>query len=145
MASNASEALGAQEFAGSFVSPKGLTKKMTGATAAGMVGGIAGRLVADKAIARDPAAPAFGNLGYLAVTATEFAIVKGKSGLFKPSVGTEVFVRVPRAEIASAAIEGKMLTGLLTITFTDGVSWQFEVPKVHRGTAEHLVAVLNTH
>jgi hypothetical protein len=145
MASNASEALGAQELAGCFVSPKGLTKKVTGATAAGMVGGIAGRLAADKALGREAAAPAFGTLGYLAVTAAEFAVVKGKSGLMKPSVGSEVFARVPREQIASALLDGKMLTAELTISFSDGGSWQFEVPKVHRNNAERMVALLNGH
>jgi hypothetical protein len=141
MASNASEVLGAQEIAGCFVSPKGLTKKMTGATAAGMVGGVAGRMAADKALGTE-AAPTFGTVGYLAVTAAEFALVKGKTGLMKPSVGNEVFARVPRDQIVSVDLDAKMLTAALKIGFVGGGAWEFEVPKMHRKNAEHLVQVL---
>jgi hypothetical protein len=141
VATNASEALGAQELAGCFVSPKGLTKKVTGATAAGMVAGVAGRAAANTALGTQ-AAPNFGMVGYLAVTATEFAIVKGKTGLLKPSVGSEVVARVPREQITAVELDGHMLTAALKIGFADGGSWLFEIPKMHRKNAEQLIRVL---
>jgi hypothetical protein len=141
MAATASEALSAQELAGCFVSPKGLTKKLTGATAAGMVAGVAGRLAADQVLGAE-GAPSFGTLGYVAATATELAIVKGKSGLLKPSVGSEVIARVPRDQIASVELDRHMLTAGLKVVFAAGGWWEFEVPKVHRGAAENLVRVL---
>jgi hypothetical protein len=141
-AKDASQALGAQELAGCFVSPKGLTKKVTGATAAGMVGGIAGRMAANKAFGAD-GAPNFGGIGYLAVTPTEFAIVKGKVGAFKPSVGTEVIARVPRDQINSVQLDAKLATAALKIGFIGGGEWEFEVPKIHRKNAELMVRALN--
>jgi hypothetical protein len=142
-AKNASAVLGAQEIAGSFVSPKGLTKKLTGSTAAGMLGGVAGRMVADATLGAE-GAPPFGNIGYVAVTATEFAIVKGKTGLMKPSVGTDVIARAPRDQIQAAVLDGGMLKAALIVTFLGGGSWEFEVPKVYRGTAEYVVQVLSS-
>jgi hypothetical protein len=144
MASDASALLGAAELAGSFVSPKGLTKTMTGATAAGVVGGLAGRLVAGQVSSRrSPAAPSFGQIGYIAVTAEEFAIVRGKTGLMKPSVGKDVVERVPRSEIAGAELGAGMLKAPLIIRFVDGGSWEFEIPKVYRKTAARVADVLN--
>ncbi len=35
-----------------------------------------------------------------------------------------------------------MLKAALTFGFTDGSSWQFEIPKVYRRTAEHVVRTL---
>jgi hypothetical protein len=141
VATNASEALGAQELAGCFVSPKGLTKKVTGATAAGMVAGVAGRAAANQALGSE-GAPTFGGVGYVAVTAAEVAIVKGKTGLLKPSVGKDVIARVPREQVASVDLEPHMLTAKLKIGFTDGGWWEFEIPKMHRNAAEQMVRVL---
>jgi hypothetical protein len=144
MAGDAADVLGAPELAGSFVSPKGLTKRMTGIAAAGVVGGVAGGMAAQ---ARSTAkgfdgAPPFGAIGYVAVTAGEVAIVKGKTGLLKPKVGTEVVARAPRSEVASAELEGGALKAALTIRFADGGWWEFEVPKVYRKTAEQVVNAL---
>ncbi|MGO8959658.1 MAG: hypothetical protein ACLQFR_20165 [Streptosporangiaceae bacterium] len=142
MATNAADVLGMPELAGCFVSPKGLTKKMTGATAAGMVAGVAGRVAASASAGRG-AAPSFGAVGYVAVTAAEVAIVKGKMGALKPSVGTEVIARVRREQVASAELQPGMLKAALKIGFVDGGGWEFEVPKVHRKNAGHVVHVLN--
>jgi hypothetical protein len=139
---NATDVLGMPELAGCFVSPKGLTRKMTGATAAGLVGGVAGRMIADAATERGGAAPSFGSLGYVAVTATEIAIVKGKVGLMKPSVGNQVIARVPRGRVSSANLDPGVLKAALRIGFADGSSWEFEVPKVHRRNAEMVVRAL---
>jgi hypothetical protein len=141
MATNASDGLGAHELAGCFVSPKGLTKKMTGATAAGLVAGVAGRMAADRALGAE-GAPSFGTLGYVAVTGSELAIIKGKMGMLKPSVSEEIIARVPREQITSVVLDGGMLKAELTIGFAGGGSWEFEVPKVHRKNAELVVRAL---
>jgi hypothetical protein len=123
------------------VSPKGLTKNVTGATAAGMVGGIAGRVVADRAL-QPGGAPAFGNIGYVVATAADVVIAKGKTGMMKPKVTNEIVASRPRAEIASVGLDPHMLTATLTIAFADGDAWTFEVPKAHRAGAQRVVQVL---
>jgi hypothetical protein len=144
MASDASEALGAPEVAGTFVSPKGLTKRMTGIAAAGAVGGVVGGMAAaGRSGAKGfEGAPPFGTIGYVAVSASEVAIVRAKTGLLKPKVGSEVVARAPRSEVASAELEGGALKAALRIGFADGGWWEFEVPKIYRKTAEQVVGAL---
>jgi hypothetical protein len=89
-------------------------------------------------------APYFGDIGYVAVTADVVAIVKGKHGLFKPKVGTEVIARAPRADLAGAELDGGMLKAALRFDFADGSSWEFEIPKIYRGTAEQVVRLLKS-
>jgi hypothetical protein len=141
VAKDASEALGTAELAGCFVSPKGLTKKVTGATAAGMVAGVAGRAVVNATVGAE-AAPSFGSIGYVAVTPAEIAIVAGKTGAFKPSLGNQVIARVGRDQISSVTLDGGMLKAALKIGFVDGGVWEFEIPKVHRKGAELVVQAL---
>src|SRR5690242_9936896 len=101
MASDASQALGAQEIAGTFVNPKGLTKKMT-ASAAGSelgaaIGSVAANLIADRSSGAAAEMPSFGRVGYLAVTDAELALVKTKTGAFKMKISDEILARVPRS------------------------------------------------
>jgi len=53
MADDASIALGAPQIAGTLVNPKGLTKKMTAATAGGQIGGAVGSLAASVIAGKD--------------------------------------------------------------------------------------------
>jgi hypothetical protein len=143
VADDASVALGAQQLAGTFVSPKGLTKRMTGDAAMKQVGkAITGSAVSPGTGGGYGGAPAFGNVGYVAVTADEIAIVQGKTGAMKPKVGSEVIARNPRSSIASVELEPHMLTAALKIGFADGSSWEFEVPKKYRPTAQEVVRAL---
>jgi len=144
MAADASQALGAPEIAGSFVMPKGMTRKMTMGAAGSVVGGAVGSVAAQAlgGSLKHEGAPPFGRVGYVAVTANEIAIVKGKTGMFKAKVGNEVVARAPRSEIASSELDGKMLKAKLKIEFSDGGWWEFEVPKANRKTAEKVVSAL---
>jgi len=144
MADDASKALGSPQTAGTFVSPKGLTKRLTGVAAGGAVGGVAGGMAA-MAAASGPyqGAPQFGTVGYVAVTEAEVAVLRGKMGLLKPKVGEDVVGRVARSEIASAELDGGALKAAMRIDFSNGDSWEFEVPKIHRKTAEQVVRALN--
>jgi hypothetical protein len=144
MAADATEALGAPEIAGSFVSPKGLTTRLTGAAAAGMVGGVVGRAAVTHISQKHEGAPSFGTIGYVAVTADEVAIVRGKTGLMKPKVGAEVVARVPRSEVASVELDPGALKAALKIGFVNGGWWEFEVPKIYRKTAQQVVQTLNS-
>ncbi len=143
MADDASGALGSPQIAGTFVSPKGLTKRMTGDAAMRAVGrGITGSAVAPGTHGPYDGAPSFGTVGYVAVTDDELAIVQGKTGAMKPKVGSEVIARVARSAISSVQLEPHTLTASLKIGFADGGSWEFEVPKKYRPTAQEVVRAL---
>jgi len=146
MADDASTALGAQELAGTFVNPKGMTKKATAAVTGQVAGGMAGTLAANMATggaySGTPEVPNFGRVGYLAATDSELALVKTKTGAFKMKIGDEVLARVPRSEIASTDLdEGRMLSHL-KIEFSDGVAWEFDIPKQAKKSTQELVRAL---
>ena len=143
MGQDAEKTLGSPEVAGTFVSPKGLTKQLTTRAAGGEFAGIAGTVAAVAATSGPyQGAPQFGTVGYVAVTETDVAVVRGKMGLLKPKVGDDVVGRVARDDVVSAELDGGALKAALRIDFADGGSWEFEVPKIHRKTAEKVVRAL---
>jgi len=146
MADDATAALGASEIAGTMVNPKGMTKKVTASVAGGQVAGVAGNLVAGlatgSAYGGAPDVPNFGRVAYVAASADALAIVKTKSGAFKMKVTDESLATVPRSEIASAELDQGKLLSHLTIVFNNGVTWEFDIPKAAKKTAQGLVTAL---
>lgn len=146
MASDASLALGAPEIAGTFVNPKGFAKKMTASVAggqlAGAVGSVAATAIAGRSSRRAPDLPSFGRVGYVAVSEHEVAVVKVKVGAIKAKISGETLARAPREEVASAELDKGMLLSHLTIAFSDGLVWEFDVPKQAKKTAVNLVREL---
>jgi len=146
MADDATAALGAPEIAGTMVNPKGMTKKVTASVAGDVVGGAAGRMAAS--LATGPAyqgaaeVPNFGRVAYVAASSDSLALVKTKSGAFKMKVTAEALAHVPRTEIASTVLDQGKLLSHLTITFTNGTVWEFDVPKAAKKTAQGLVSAL---
>lgn len=146
MAKDASQALGGAEIAGTVVSPKGLTKKMTmrtaGGQAAGMVGDLAAGAAAGKGAKATPEMPSFGRSGYLAASETDLALTKTSQLGWKPHPIGDALVRIPRSQVDSAALEQGKLLSQLKLSFADGVTWEFEIPRAHRKTAQQLVTAL---
>jgi hypothetical protein len=131
MDTDASDALGAPELAGSFVNPRGLAKKLTAARAGAADGDSGGA----------PALPQFGRVGYLSVTRDAIALVEAKSG-FRTRITDVVLARVPRTAISSVDFDGGLLLSHLTISFGNDVVWQLDIPKVNKKTAEQVVREL---
>jgi hypothetical protein len=146
MAKDASAALGGNEVAGTCVSPRGLTKKMTLRTAGGQVAGMAGDLAASAVSGKTskgaPDMPSFGRMGYLAASETDLALTKTSQLGFKPHPIGDALVLVPRSEVESAALEKGKLLSQLTLSFANGVTWEFEIPRAHRNSAQQLVTAL---
>ncbi len=98
MAGEVEKALGAPEVAGTLVNPKGLMKKTVARTAGREVAGLVGSLAAGAAT-RDgsaPDLPSFGRVGYVAVSDTEVAVLKTRTG-WKMHPTEEVLARAPGA------------------------------------------------
>lgn len=145
MANDASAALGAPEIAGTLVNPKGYAKKaivrVTGREVAGLVGSVAAGLAAGK---RGPSdLPDFGRVGYVAVSATEVAVVKTKTG-WKMKPTDEALARADRSYLASAELEEGKMVSHLRLRFTNGELWEFDVPRTDKKTARAVVAALRT-
>jgi hypothetical protein len=146
VAEDASAALGAPQVAGTLVNPKGMTKKMTASVAGGEVGGVVGNLAASlvtgPAYAGAPAVPNFGRVGYVAASDREIALVKTKTGALKMKVTDEVLARVSRSDIASSELAQGVLLSKLKIVFTNGMTWEFDIPKQAKKSAQGLVTAL---
>jgi hypothetical protein len=143
MADKVSNALGAPEIAGTLVNPKGYAKKavarVAGREAAGLVGSVAAGLAAGDPGAPD--LPDFGRVGYVAVSETDVMVLKTKTG-WKMTPTEEVIVRASRGELASLDWdEGKMVSHL-TLRFSNGHVWEFDVPRTDKKTARAVVAAL---
>jgi hypothetical protein len=146
MAKDATAALGGAEVAGTLVSPRGLTKKMSIRTAGGQVGGLVGTLAAtaiggkiDKVA---PDVPSFGRIGYLAASETELVITKTSQLGWKPHPTGDALVRVPRSDVESVSMEQGKLLSHLTLQLAGGVTWEFEIPRAHRKGAADFVTTL---
>lgn len=146
MAKDASAALGGAEIAGTVVSPRGLTKKMTMRTAGGQIAGMAGDLAAStisgKTKSGAPDLPSFGRMGYLAASENELALTKTSQLGWKPHPIGDALIRVPRSEVESAALQQGKLLSQLKLSFVNGGTWEFEVPRAHRKTAQQFVTTL---
>jgi hypothetical protein len=145
MADKVSNALGAPEIAGTLVNPKGYAKKavarVAGREVAGLVGSVAAGLAVGDAGRGAPDLPDFGRVGYVAVSESEVAVLKTKTG-WKMTPTEEVIARASRSELASVDFdEGKMVSHL-QLHFVNGQVWHFDVPRSDKKTAKAVVAAL---
>jgi hypothetical protein len=154
-------ALRGPQVAGTFVSPKGATRRTVLKETAGFVGGVAGVAAgaaeavgktiggalgeaATEARPRQDAAIALRTGGYVAVGEDEVAVIAVHIGLKKPKVGPEVVACARRSSVVSAEVTGKPWPGELRIKFDNGSRWDFELPRIYRDTGAQVVAAL-TH
>jgi hypothetical protein len=147
MTDKVATALGAPEIAGTLVNPKGYAKKsvarVAGREVAGLVGSVAAGLAVGDAGQGAPGLPDFGRVGYVAVSETDVALLKTKTG-WKMTPTEEVLARALRSELASVEFdEGKMVSHL-KLNFANGQIWHFDVPRSDRKTAKMVVAALES-
>ncbi len=145
MANDASAALGAPEVAGTLVNPRGYMKRTVaraaGREVAGLVGSVAAGLATRDGRAAVPDLPDFGRVGYVAVSATEVAVVKTKIG-WKMHPTDVALARAARSELDSAELEEGRMVSHLRLRFSNGRLWEFDIPKSDRQTARSVVAEL---
>jgi hypothetical protein len=145
VAADGSAALGAPEIAGTLVNPRGYVKRTVARTAgreiAGLVGSTAAALAARNKEVSD--LPDFGRVGYVAVSGTEVAVIKTKYG-WKMTPTEEALARAPRSALASVDWDEGRLVSHLTLSFSDGQEWAFDVPKSDKKTARAVVEVLRS-
>ena len=137
MAFDASQVLGSPQLAGVKVNPRGMSKRVAG----NVVGRLPARVVYGSGGPTTSEAPNFGRLAYLAVTDSELALIKLKSGLVRSKLD-EVIVRVPRSDVVSAELGSGIVTPL-TVTFSNGDTWQLEVPPPNKKHAQAVVHALD--
>jgi hypothetical protein len=130
--------------ASTYVEPRGAIRSVIAKTAGREVGGAVGQMIAGSlAEAADASPLEAGKIAFLAVFPDELVLFAGKRGAFKPKPTADVIASAPRAGVASAELERKKMAGVLTISFADGGSWAFDMPKVHLKTAERVAQALS--
>lgn len=138
MATDASGVLGAPQLAGSVVNPKGFGRQV----AATALGGVAGSVVAAKTGPDQGEVPSFGRVAFVAATSGEVAIIKTKSGMIKMKLTDQVLARRSRADISGVELKRGALSSGLSIQFSDGGLWTFDVPRANQKSAVQLVEQL---
>jgi hypothetical protein len=141
MAGEGSAALGAPEIAGAMVNPRGFGKTASVGAVGGVVGAVAATAVASRS-SKASDVPSFGRVGYIAASETEVALIKTKSGALKMKVTDQVLARAPRDELDVVMLKDGKLLSHLRLQFTNGTVWEFDVPKIGKKNAKHLVSVL---
>jgi hypothetical protein len=160
-------ALGGPQVAGTFVSPKGATKRTVVKEAGGLLGGAAGvaagaaewigktaggaavdaatEAVSDRSGRKRRDGSVTFNLptgAYVAVGADDIVVIAVHFGLKKPRIGPEVAARAARSSVTSAELHRRPWPGELRIGFANGTRWDFEVPRIYRDTAAQVVGAL---
>jgi hypothetical protein len=141
MVKDASEALGAPQVAGTNVTPKGFTRKMTMRVAGGEIAGVAGTLAAMRSERDVPDIPTF-KYGYLAASEQDVAIVKTSQLAMTPKPTKEVLAMAPRSELVDVTLDKGLNLSKLKLEFADGQVWEFEVARSFRKAAVHFVETL---
>ncbi len=133
---------------GTFVEPRGAIKSMIAAGTQNVFGS-ATRVVSaaiGEAADRDMSGTSplkKGDIAYLGVTADAVILFRAKRGAFKPKATAEPIATAPRSETASASIaEGRLGSAVLSLAFTDGTTWTFDIPRVHLKGAREIAAAL---
>jgi len=135
MAHDASQLLGAQQVAGALVNRRGHGWQHAARATGGLAGVAMGYAAGQRSSRYTTQTPQFSRTAFVAVTDREVALIKYGPGSNNGKAG-EVLARVPRSEVASAVVSRGALRTNLTIGFTNGGSWAFEVsPLVGRTVA----------
>jgi hypothetical protein len=122
-----------------------MVRSIVAATAGREVLGALGSLSAERAASAgtEGASPLKkGDIAYLSVSADQVILCKAKRGAFKPKPTDEVIAAAPREAVREAKLDKGRIAGVLEVSFDDGSSWAFDVPKVHLKGAQEIEARL---
>jgi hypothetical protein len=131
--------------AATFVEPRGMIRSIVAATARREVLGALGSISAEHAASAGTAGTSplkKGDIAYLSVSSDQVLLCKAKRGAFKPKPTDEVIAAAPREAVRGAVMEKGRIAGVLKLSFEDGSTWEFDVPKVHLKGAHEIEAQL---
>lgn len=104
-----------------------------------MAGGMA--KVAFGGRRESPLAPR--QMAVVALTAEDLLLLNFKHGAIHP-VATGVLARIPRAEVAGAEVPRSLTMNRMSVAFTDGSVWNFEVTRPNAGKAREIAEQLGS-
>jgi hypothetical protein len=122
-----------------------MVRSIVAATAGREVLGVIGAVSAERAASAgtEGASPLKkGEIAHLSVSSEQLTLCRAKRGAFKPKPTDEVIASAPRAAVRSAKVDRGRIAGVLEISFEDGSTWAFDVPKVHLSGAQQIAREL---
>jgi hypothetical protein len=122
-----------------------MVRSIVSGVAGGELGGAIGATAAALAASagtEDASPLGKGQIGYLAVFADEVTMFRAKRGALRPKPTTDAIATAPRSEVRGATIERGRIASVLELTFADGSTWAFDVPKVHLSAARAIADAL---
>jgi hypothetical protein len=122
-----------------------MVRSIVAATAGREVLGALGAITAERTASAgtEGASPLKkGEIAHLSVSHDEIRLCKAKRGAFKPKPTDELIAAAPRAAVRGATIEKGRIAGVLEVSFEDGSTWAFDVPKVHLSGARQIAIEL---
>ena len=131
--------------AATFVEPRGAIRSIVASVVGREVLGAVGAATASgiaSGSADDTSPLHKGQIAHLSVSADEIVLGRAKRGAFRPKPTDDAIASAPRASVRSAKVEKGRIAGVLEISFADGSSWRFDVPKVHLEGARQIAAAL---
>jgi hypothetical protein len=117
--------------------------RAAGREVAGLAGSVAAGLATHDGRASVLNVPDFGRVGYVAVSATEVAVVKTKTG-WRMTPTDVALARAPRSELVSAELDEGLMVSHLRLQFAEGRLWEFDVPRSDKKTAREVVSALKS-
>jgi hypothetical protein len=134
-----------EAIAATFVEPRGMIRSIVASVAGreifGPAGAAAGASVGSAGT--EETSPLHkAEIAYLSVLPDQLVLYRAKRGVFKPKATDDVMASAPRGSVRSAKVDKGMIAGVLDISFADGSSWAFDVPKVHLAGAQQIAAAL---
>ena len=131
--------------AATFVEPRGIVRSIVAATAGREVLGALGALTAERTASAGTAGASplkKGDIAQLSVSPEELRLCRAKRGAFKPKPTDELIAAAPRGAVRTATVEKGRIAGVLEVSFEDGSTWAFDVPKVHLSGAQDIAREL---
>ncbi len=122
-----------------------MIRTLVAETAGRQVLGALGALSASQAASSSTAGASplkKGDIAYLSVSREQLLLCKAKRGAFKPKSTDEVIASAPRGAVRTATVDKGKIAGVLEVSFEDGSTWAFDVPKVHLKGAQEITAAL---
>jgi hypothetical protein len=133
------------ETLGTFVEPRGMVRSIVASTVGREVLGAVGAASAQHAAESQHAGSSpmrAGQIAYLALSGQALTLFRAKRGAFRPKATDDVIAAAPRASVGTATLERGRLAGVLEVSFHDGSTWAFDVPKVHLSGADAIATAL---
>jgi hypothetical protein len=136
-----------EALAATFVEPRGMVRSVVAGVAGREVLGAAGFAVGSAAASAGTAGSSplrQGQIAYLSVFADQLVLFHAKRGAFRPKPTDEEIASAPRSTIVSAKLEKGRIASVLEISFVDGTTWAFDIPKLHLAGAQQVAAAVAT-